>query len=211
MRRLLEMLDRDQDNAVRASVALSLGRYAYQASLDELRADDAAQLRASLVAAARNLDLHADVRRRAVESVGYFDGSDVDEAIAGAYATGTKRLKASALAAIGHSLDPRWLPILQAELGSAEPELRYEAARASGELGEAAQPLVPLLVPLATGEDVEVYTAAIWALGQIGGKVALQALRRILEDGDDDRREAVEDALGEIEVDDGLSGLSRLF
>jgi HEAT repeat protein len=211
MRQLLEMLDHDQDNAVRASVALSLGRYAYQASLDELRAEDAANLRASLVAAARNLDIHTDIRRRAVESVGYFDGSDVDEAIAGAYATGNKRLKASALAAIGHSLDPRWLPILQAELGSAEPELRYEAARASGELGEAAQSLVPLLVPLASSDDIEIYGAAIWALGQIGGKVSLQALRRIVEGGDEDRRQAAEEALGEIEVDDGMSGLSRLF
>ena len=211
MRHLLEMLERDADNAVRAAVALSLGRFAYQASLDELRADDAARLRTSLLAAARNLDLHADVRRRAVESAGYFEGADVDEAIAGAYATGERRLKASALAAIGHSLDPRWLPILQAELGGSEAELRYEAARASGELGEAAQSLVPLLVPLAQGDDVEIYTAAIWALGEIGGKVALQALQRIVDDGDAERREAAEEALSEIEVDDGLAGLSRLF
>lgn len=211
MRRLIEMLERDTDNEVRASVALSLGRFAYQASLDELRASDAAQLRASLVSAARNLDLNADVRRRVVESVGYFSGSDVDEVIAGAYATGNRSLKASALAAIGHSLDPRWLPILQAELGSADPELHYESARASGELGEAAQPLVPLLVPLAGGDDVEVYGAAIWALGQIGGKVAQQALRRLLENSDGNRREAVEEALGEIELDDGMAGLSHLF
>jgi HEAT repeat protein len=211
MRRLLEMLDRDQDNAVRAAVALSLGRFAYQASLDELRAHDAAQLRAGLLAVARNLDVNADVRRRAIESIGYFDGADVDEAIAGAYATGNRRLKASALAAIGHSLDPRWLPILQAELASTEPELSYEAARASGELGEAAQSLVPLLVPLASSDDVEIYSAAIWALGQIGGQVSLQALRRIVEGGDSDRQEAAQEALGEIELDDGLSGLSRLF
>ncbi len=211
MRHLLGMLQRDSDNVVRAAAALSLGRFAYQASLDELRADDAAELRTSLLSAARNLDLNADVRRRAVESAGYFDGADVDEAIANAYATGDRRLKASALAAIGHSLDSRWLPILQAELGSAEPELRYEAARASGELGAAAQSLVPLLVPLASSDDVEIYSAAIWALGQIGGQVALQALRRIVENGDADRQQAAEEALGEIEVDDGLSGLSRLF
>ena len=211
MRHLLGVLQRDTDNAVRAAAALSLGRFAYQASLDELRADDAAELRTSLLSAARNLDLNADVRRRAVESAGYFDGADVDEAIASAYATGDRRLKASALAAIGHSLDPRWLPILQAELGSAEPELRYEAARASGELGEAAQSLVPLLVPLASSDDVEVYGAAIWALGQIGGQLALQALRRLVENDDPARQQAAEEALGEIEVDDGLSGLSRLF
>jgi HEAT repeat protein len=211
MRQLLIMLDRDADNAVRAAVALSLGRFAYQASFDELRADDAAQLRASLLTAARNLDLNADVRRRAVESVGYFNGADVDEVIAGAYATGNNRLKVSALVAIGHSLDPRWLPILQAELGSSEPELCYEAARASGEIGEAAQSLVPLLVPLTSSDDVEIYTAAIWALGQIGGKVSLQALRRIVESGDGERQQAAEEAISEIDLDDGLSGLSRFF
>lgn len=211
MRRLIDMLDRDKDSAVRASVALSLGRFAYQASLDELRASDAAQLRASLLAAARNFDVHADVRRRAVESVGYFSGADVDEVIASAYATGNKPLKASAIAAIGHSLDPRWLPILSAELSSTEPELNYEAARAGGEIGEAAQSLVPLLVPLVSGDDVEIYGAAIWALGQIGGRVAQQALQRIVKDGDEDRREAASEALSEIELDDGLSGLSNLF
>ena len=202
MRRLLAMLDGEPDDAVRAAVALALGRFAYQAALDELGVDDTARLRAALVHAARNLDLHADVRRRALEGAGYFAGADVDEAIAGAYASGDDQLKASALVAIGHSLDRRWAPVLEAELRSTAPALRYEAARASGELAEEAASLVPLLLPLATEDDAEIYHAAIWALGQIGGTEARRALQRLVQADDPVRRAAAQEALGELELNE---------
>ncbi|MDQ5853996.1 MAG: HEAT repeat domain-containing protein, partial [Chloroflexota bacterium] len=72
LRHLLTMLGGDPDDGVRAAVALALGPFAYQAALDELRGDDAARLRASLLDTARDLDLDVDVRRRALESAGYF-------------------------------------------------------------------------------------------------------------------------------------------
>jgi len=104
----------------------------------------------------------------------------------------------SALAAIGHSLDERWLPVLRAELGSDVPALQYEAAHATGEFGETAAALVPLLLPLVDGDDVEVYTAAIWALGQIGGDAAKRTLRRLAKDDDPARQEAAAEALNEL-------------
>ena len=201
MRRLLELLDVDPDDGVRAAAALSLGRFAHQATLDELREDDAVRLRAALLAVARDLDSAVDVRRRALESVGYFSGPDIDETIAQAYASGDDRLKASSLAAIGHSLDTRWLPVLEAELRSSVPALRYEAARATGELAEEAASLAPLLLPLAEGDDVEIYTVAIWALGQIGGTAARRTLRRLARSDDPARQQAAEDALSELNFD----------
>ena len=207
MRRLLALLHEDEDEGVRATAALGLGRFAYQAALEELPARDAHQLRETLVRAASDLDLPVEVRRRALEGAGYFSGQDVDQAIAGAYATGAVPLKASALAAIGHSLDTRWLPIIQAELGSSDPALRFEAARAAGELGSEAAALVPLLVPLAQGDDAEIYVAAIWALGQVGGEAARRVLRGLAKSDELARQAAASDALSELELDAGSFGL----
>lgn len=201
MRRLLGMLDDDPDDAVRSAVALALGRFAYRASLDELRESDVRRLRGSLLAAAGDLDDSVDVRRRALEGAGYFSGPDVDELIAAAYASGDTRLKASAVAAIGHSLDTRWLPVLRAELESAEPAMRYEAAHASGEWGEEAAPLVEQLLPLAESADPEIYSTALWALGQIGGEAARRLLRRMAQSNEPGRQAAAQEALSELEFD----------
>lgn len=199
MRQLLFMLSSDPDDDVRASAALVLGQFAYRASLDELRPADVETLRAALLGVARDINLSTDVRRRALEGVGYFAGQDVDEAIAQAYASGNIDLKASALAAIGHTLDSRWLPLIEAELASSEPSLCYEAARASGELGAEAVSLLPKLLPLTEGSDVEIYTAAIWALGQIGGSAARRVLRQLADSDEPERQAAAEEALSELE------------
>jgi HEAT repeat protein len=201
MRQFLRLLASDPDDDVRAASALALGRFAYRASLDELAERDTAQLRKALVDGGADLNLPVEVRRRALEGAGYFAGADVDQAIAGAYASGVSELKQSALAAIGHTLDSRWLPVLQAELASTEPALRYEAAHASGEWGEEAASLVPLLLPLAESDDPEVYNAALWALGQIGGDAARRTLRRLAQSEESGRQAAAEEALSELDFD----------
>jgi len=158
-------------------------------------------VRAALVDAARNPDLPVDVRRRALEGAGYFSGGEIDEAVATAYTSGNVELKASALVAIGHAIDARWRPVLEAELNSTEPGMRYEAARAAGEWAEEAEPLVPLLLPLVESEDPQVYNAALWALGQIGGDIARRTLRRLAKDDSSDRQSAAEEALAELDFD----------
>ncbi len=201
MRQLLRMLAEDPDDGVRAATAVALGRFAYHATLNELREGDAARLRGALVGVTRDLDDSVDVRRRALEGAGYFSGPDVDELIAAAYASGDARLKASAVAAIGHSLDARWLPVIRAELRSTEPAMRYEAAHASGEWGHEAVPLVEQLLPLAEGDDPEIYRAALWALGQIGGDAARRLLHRMGQSNEPGRQAAAQEALSELEFD----------
>ena len=199
---LLPMLRTDPDTDVRAAVALTLGRFAYRAGLDEVPASDADALRAALLDAGTNLDLSVDARRRALEGIGYFEGDDVLQAIAQAYASGQRPLKESALVAMGHTLDPRWLPIVEAELSSNEAALRYEAARAAGELAEQATPLLPRLLPLVESDDVEVATAVIWALGQIGGDGARRTLQRLARSKNPATQEAAQEALAELDLED---------
>ena len=147
------------------------------------------------------------MRRRAIEGLGYFGGEDVTATIAQAYATGRQPLKESALVAMGHSLDSRWLPIFEAELQSTEPALRYEAARASGELGSEASSLLPRLLELAEASDSQVAQAAIWALGQIGGPGAQRTLQRLVESDDAAVQQAAEEALAELQLDAGSFGV----
>lgn len=207
LRQILPLLASDPDPGVRASAALALGRYAYRASCDELSPRVGKDVREALASAVANFDQPEDVRRRALEGLGYFGGDDVLAAIGQAYTSGKQPLKESALAAMGHTLDERWLPVFDAELQSSEAALRYEAARAAGEFGTAAARLLPRLLPLAEGDDSEVAQAAIWALGQIGGEGARRALRRLGDSDDPAVAQAADEALAELQLGEGLLGL----
>ena len=86
---------------------------------------------------------------------------------------------------------------MRQELFSPRPELRYEAARACGELqlGE----VVPELEELIDDFDLEVQEAALWALGQIGGSRAREVLEYYCDVEDEATRVAAEAALDELE------------
>ena len=61
------------------------------------------------------------MRRRALESAGYFDDDEVQGHVERAYAADDQLLRESALLAMGRSMLERWLPVIQRELGSASP------------------------------------------------------------------------------------------
>jgi HEAT repeat protein len=190
---------------VRAAAATGLGRYAYLAEIEELSEADAGRLRDALLATVLDTRQPLDVHRRALESAGYFAGSDeIQRQIEQAYASDEQLLRESAVVAMGRSMQKRWLPTIAAELGSSSPALRYEAARASGEMAEEARSVVPRLASLLNDADTEVAFAAIWALGEIGGEAAKRLLQQMRKNGDEARRQAAADALEELALQDGL-------
>jgi HEAT repeat protein len=100
---------------------------------------------------------------------------------------------------MGRSADPYWRHLLLPELDSDRPEMRFEAARACGELELAHA--VPQLGNMALNDsDLEVQQAAIWALGNIGGKEARRILESCYEGDDEVLSEAAADALDEIDL-----------
>ena len=131
---------------------------------------------------------------------------DVQREIERAYASDEQLLRESALVAMGRSMLPRWLPTIGAALANASPALRYEAARAAGEMAEDAQALVPRLAQLIDDDDSEVALAAIWALGQIGGEAARRSLQKARKSSDETRSQAVAEALEELSLGDSLFG-----
>jgi HEAT repeat protein len=193
--RLLTMLKSDPDEHVREAVAKALGRFTYLAECDKL-GSQADALRSTLIASASDLGETRDVRRRAIEALGnYHDDKEVQDLISESYSRGGKSAE-SAVFAMGRSMDERWQQIVMDELESDHPAMRYEAARAAGEM--ALEDALPFLVRMIEDSDTEVRLAAVWALGQIGGKPAAEALARALKSNEPAMREAAKEAISEL-------------
>ena len=199
--RLLE----DEAVIVRAAAATSLGRFILLGELEKIRHDPHALAYETLLAVCQDTEGHIEVRRRALESLAYTGNETIAELIREAYAAPEEKMRTSAVFAMGRSADTCWAHHVRQELFSPNPELRYEAALACGEL-QLPEPVLEL-EELADDADPEVREAALWALGQIGGDEARQILERYCRAGDEATRTAAETALDELEFLHGnLSG-----
>lgn len=201
MDRLIQMLH-DPAGEVRAAALLSLARFAYRAEIGDLSLSAGQRLHDVLVEAATDPDQPFEVRRRAIEALGYFaESSAAQELVDRAYNTDDIYMRESAVLAMGRSMRRQWFPYILRELKSPSPSLRYEAARAVGEIGEDGRELLPALLPLVDDEDTEIALAAIWALGQVGGADARRILQRIARSRDEVRAQVAQDALAELDLD----------
>ncbi|HEX9990421.1 MAG TPA: HEAT repeat domain-containing protein [Chloroflexia bacterium] len=193
--RLITIVRNDPDERVREAAAKALGRFTYLAQCDKL-GSPSDKLRSVLLESARDTQEKPDVRRRAVEALGYLDGdADVQDLIRDTYERGGVQAE-SAVFAMGRSMDALWNKIVLGELGSEQAAMRYEAARAAGEM--VLEDAIPRLALMIDDEDSEVRLAAVWALGQIGGRVAAQAIALALKSDDPAMREAAKEALQEL-------------
>lgn len=193
--KLLAMLKSDPDDQVREAVAKALGRFTYLAECEKL-GSQADALRSALLASASDQKESRDVRRRAIEALGnYHNDKEIQALIAESYSRGGKPAE-SAVFAMGRSMDERWQQIVMDELESDHPAMRYEAARAAGEM--TLEDALPFLVRMIEDADTEVRLAAVWALGQIGGKPAAEALAPALKSKEPAMREAAKEAINEM-------------
>jgi HEAT repeat protein len=201
MDRYVALLRDDWAEDVRARAAAALGSYVLRAELDEIEpARVRGALRALLDAAADESEA-VEVRRRATESAGYADTGAVHRVIEDAADAPERTLRAGALRAMGRSADRRWAPLVLRALEDRDPEIRFEAARAAGEL--ALQDAVAALWGLAEQDEQEIQLEAIWSLGEIGGRDATRALERLAQGCDEPLVEAVEDALATAALSEG--------
>lgn len=197
MDRLITLARTDKARAVRASAASALGRFVLSGELGDLDAAAFARAQTAVLDILFDDDEDIDVRRRALEAIANCSNEVVPEAIEDAYRSDDRRLRVSALFAMGRTCDQRWESIILRELENSDPEIRYEAARAAGEL-ELEEAVLPLS-RLAFDRDVEIRDVAIWALGEIGGKEALRVLTILERDArasnNRDLLVAIEDAM----------------
>jgi HEAT repeat protein len=191
--RLLE----DENIDVRTAAAISLGRFILMGELKKIRPESSTTAYEALLAACQDVDEHIEVRRRALESLAYLGNETVAALIREAYEAHNVQVRVSAVFAMGRTADTGWANQVRQELFRPDPELRYEAARACGELQ--LQDAVPELEELADDADPEVQEAALWALGQIGGDRARKILERYCLAEDEAIQTAAEAALDELE------------
>jgi HEAT repeat protein len=195
---LVRLLRDDPSESVRAAAATSLGRFVLLGELEKIEAAPAMMVEDALLGAIYDPHETLEVRRRAVESIAYSGQAQVQDIIEMAYYDDEEKMRISAIFAMGRSADPLWHEMVIAELDNPDPEMRYEAARACGEL-EASAALSALIYLIEADPDPEVQEMAIWALGCIGGKEARRVLEACCESEDEALRQAAEEALDELD------------
>ena len=202
---LIKLLEEDESDKVQSAAAIALGKYAKLAELGNLRNENTEKVREALLGAIDDRNKSTEVIRRVVESAAPLSMPDVQEAINNAYFSNDPGLMISAIYSMGKSCNSSWLPILLKETENDDPEIRYEAAGACGELED--ERAIPALIKLANeDDDIDVKMAAIQSLGKIGGLSARECLKLCLESNNDAVKEAAEEALQNIDAsDDPLS------
>jgi HEAT repeat protein len=199
----------DPSEQVRAAAASGLGQFVYLDEVEDVphaKVEPAIQaLRAVIATPGEPLE----VRRRAVEAIAYSSDQDIPDIIRNAYASPDELMRISAVFAMGRSADDQWIETVLSQLEAQSPAMRYEAARAAGELE--ARNAIPTLTHLLDDPDREVQEMAIWAMGQIGGDRARALLSKLTESDDAVLAEAAEDALEELDWMESLGRDLPLF
>jgi HEAT repeat protein len=201
---IVEMMRNDPDDQVRALAAATLGHYVLLSEWQQIPESKVKPAVRALLDVLNDPMTEKSVRRAALESVGAASHPKVSHYIEEAYDSGDLELQPSSMFAMGRSADSRWLDIVIDEMDSPIIDMRIEAARAAGVIGNAEA--VSELSNLVLDEDYEVRQAAITALGQIGGPGASGILEELVDDPDmADLSEAIHEALDELQwLGDGL-------
>jgi HEAT repeat protein len=202
----IELLDSDPVPEVRAAAATGLGLFVYHGEIDRLPKQYMGNIESALLLAAEK-DQSELVQCRALESVGYSSRAEVVTLIDAAFTSGDHDKMASALIAMGRSMDPHWQKAILQMLNGKIPALRAEAARAAGEIE--IKDSVPDLVELCGDSEQNVRHAAIWSLSEIGGDQARHTLEQLFREADDDQEaDFIQSALDNVAFTDGMQPIS---
>jgi HEAT repeat protein len=204
----IKMLASDPEPVTRAEAAETLGLFTALGELEEIPEAVYHRVEDALLAASRDAD--AQVRRKALESLGYSLRPEIAALIESAYNREDPDWIASALKAMGRSNDDRWSDEIIQMLLNEESFLRLAAVKAAGELGlsDARQPLLHLLDE---EEDRPVFLAAIWALSQIGGEDVQTFIINLADQTEDEEElDFFEDALANLAFTEDLERLDLL-
>jgi HEAT repeat protein len=204
----IQTMKHDTDAELRAMAATNLGNYIYQGEVERLSKEKQADIEENLFSVIKE-DESDLVRRKAFESLGYSSHKNIPDLINQAYKSGEQTWIASAVFAMGRSLDERWEPEVLKMLTHPSPEIRFEAVRAAGKL-ELSLALPKLLEYLATAER-EIKLAAVMALSQIGGSGLQKIFEQLLVNSQSEKESRIiEEALDRLIFNQSLAVLDDL-
>lgn len=200
--RFLGMLTGDPAEQVRAQAASALGLFVMLHDFEELRPELGRRIEVQLMAVVQS-QAPLEIRRRAVESLGYSSRAEVPDLLRAAIAQPQPEMKGSALMAMGRTADSRvWGPTVLGELRNPSPAIRFQAVGAAGSLG--LKSAVPELAELLNDSDREIREQVIWALGEIGGERARRTLERLQRSASAGERQLIEEALDNLAFQTGV-------
>jgi HEAT repeat protein len=206
--KFMQILQKDQDLAVRSQAAAALGRFVYLGEVGKVPPGTLKEIEARLLDVL-NADEDPEIQQRALESLGYSGRPEVAERIEQAYESDEEDWIVSSLLAMGRSADDRWGHSVIESLNNPNSDISKEAARAAGELelSEAR----PGLFDLLQDEDSEIRLAAAWSLSQIGGNGVSDVLEELLEQTEDeDEIDLLQNALENLAFTEELEELNLL-
>ena len=205
----IRLMEKEDDEMVRASAAMALGLFVYLGELEEIPLEIFELVVDRLYSRLMSEDAPI-VRRRTLESLGYSSRAEIQSQIQNAYESKDLEWIASALFAMGRSADARWEKLVLATLDHPDLNVQIEAVRAAGQL-ELSSARKKLLKILKNHDqiDEDVKAAAIWSLSQIGGERVRDVLETMLEESEDeDEIDYLEKALENLEFTDGFREFS---
>ena len=205
--KFMQILENDQNPAVQAAAATSLGQYIYLGEIEEISQNILHQVVEQLL---DTLQSNQDklVRRRALESLGFSGRPEVKPLIITAYSSEDPEWLTSAVFAMGRSADQAFIQSVLEMLDHPDPEVQFEAVRAAGELE--AHPARGLLLELleSSAENEDLHMAVIWSLSQIGGEGVREMLETLMEETEDGELiDFIEEALDNLYLTEGFSEL----
>jgi HEAT repeat protein len=211
MNRMIRLAQQDKSLDVRAEATRVLGNFVLLGEVGDLSEDKFTRVQECVINILNDEREDLDVRRRALESIANSSHEIVAPAIESAYQSDDSRLRISAVVAMGRTADERWeSTVMQELINTNNDEMRYEAARAAGELQ--IQEAVTHLGRLLADEDREGQEIAINALGEIGNRESIRMLNIAMEQAeaaeDDDMIDIIEAAQANASL---LSGKLMLF
>jgi len=198
----INLLEQDNSIDVQVAAATALGKFAMLAELSKLRSCHTTRIWQTLLGVISDKNRAVEIKRRALEAAAPLNFPQIGETIREAYQSHNRKLRISAIYAMGKNCHHFWLPVLLRELSSTDVEIRYEAAGACGEVGE--EEAAPYLMKLIGDPDVDVQLAALQALGKIGGSEAQKCLQQCLNNPREAISQAAGQALDELEAEESL-------
>jgi HEAT repeat protein len=197
MDKLIERTERDESRVVRAAAVSALGRFILLGEYEEIEESHAKRAQNAAIRLWNDHTEDFEVRRRALEAISNSSHEIVYPAIAEAYTSDEHLMRVSSIFAMGKSYDHQWSDTVLKELANSDAQIRYEAARAAGEL--MLEQAVMQLGRMANEDDREIKEVAVWSLGEIGGQQALRILTALAESAeasdDLDLLDSIEEAL----------------
>lgn len=212
MHSLMDLVTDKHTQIVRIAALKALGRFLLLGEYGDIPEEVAIKAQQIVIDILQNEVDDYEINRRALEAIAHTSHAIVKSAIRNAYNHGNHDMRVSAIFAMGKSCDNVWEEIILDELDNSDAEIRYEAARSSGELE--LDSAVGKLGRLLMDDDREITEVSIWALGEIGGREAIRILDAMAavaeEQKDEELLNSIDEALDSANFSSGLGLFSDI-